>query len=216
MSATTGSATDHPLDPLSADEFSAVTTILRRDRGVEAAAGGGWRIACIEMVEPGKAELAGFEAGGTRPDRRAVVLCLDRANNATYRSIVSLTDDRVESFEHVPGVQANFTVDEFEECDKILRAHPDVIAALAKRGITDMDMVFMDTWTYGAAVAPPEFADRRIGWSDTWVRRWPGVSTSTTMKPATMIASDTPSHAAMGPRSLMKSSTGSPCLPLLA
>ena len=71
--------------------------------------------------------------------------------------MVSLSDGPVESFDHVPGVQANFTVDEFVECDQVLRAHPDVIAALARRGITDLDNVFMDTWTYGDAVAPPEF-----------------------------------------------------------
>ncbi len=40
-------------------------------------------------------------------------------------------------------MQANFTVDEFVECDRLLRSHPDVIAALAKRGITDIDLVFM-------------------------------------------------------------------------
>jgi primary-amine oxidase len=163
---------DHPLDPLSADEFTAVAAILRREREV----GEGWRINCVEMVEPGKAELADFDGGGPRPARRALVLCLNRAANATYRSVVSLTDDRVESFEHVPGVQANFTVDEFHECDEMLRSHPDVIAALAKRGITDMELVFMDTWTYGEAVAPPEFRDRRIGWSDTWLRSAPGAN----------------------------------------
>ena len=64
-------ATEHPLDPLSAAEFSAVTAILRRDRDVRAAAGGTWRITGIEMAEPGKAELAAFEAGGPRPARRA-------------------------------------------------------------------------------------------------------------------------------------------------
>ena len=175
MTQTVTSTTDHPLDPLSAEEFTTVAAVLRRDREVDGS-GDGWRIACIEMVEPGKAELAEFEAGGARPVRRAVVLCLDRHNNATYRSVVSLTHDRVESFEHVPGVQANFTVDEFEECDVVLRAHPDVIAALAKRGITDMDMVFMDTWTYGAAVAPPEYQDRRIGWSDTWIKNEDGAN----------------------------------------
>ena len=58
----------------------------------------------------------------------------------------------------------------------MLRAHPDVIAALAKRGITDMDMVFMDTWTYGDAVAPPEYRDRRLGWSDTWVKNEAGAN----------------------------------------
>ncbi|OBF11767.1 primary-amine oxidase [Mycobacterium sp. ACS4331] len=172
MSQPESPSTHHPLDPLSAAEFTTVTAILRRDRGV----GEGWRINCIEMVEPAKAELAAFEETGTRPTRRAVVLCLDRAANATYKGVVSLTDDRIESFEHIPGVQANFTVDEFVECDQMLRAHPDVIAALARRGITDMDLVFMDTWTYGEAVAPPEYRDRRIGWSDTWVKKEPGAN----------------------------------------
>ena len=74
--------------------------------------------------------------------------------------MVSLTDDRTESFEHIPGVQANFTVDEFVECDQLLRTNPDVIAALAKRGVTDMDLVFFDTWTYGDATSP-EYRDRR-------------------------------------------------------
>lgn len=163
---------DYPLDPLSAAEFVAVSAILSRERGV----GDGWRINCIEMVEPSKADLAAFDDGGVRPPRKAVVLCLERANNATYKSVVSLTEDRIESFEHVPGVQANFTVDEFYECDAMLRSHPDVIAALTKRGITDLDLVFMDTWTYGAAVAPPEYRDRRIGWSDTWLREGPGTN----------------------------------------
>jgi primary-amine oxidase len=170
MSQSSARDTSHPLDPLSAAEFTAVASILSRDRGV----GEGWRITCIEMVEPPKGELAEFESGGVHPARRAVVLCLHRADNATYRSVVSLTDDRIESFEHVPGVQPNFTVDEFEECDRVLREHPDVVAALAKRGITDIELVFMDTWTYGEAVAPPEFRDRRIGWSDTWVHNEPG------------------------------------------
>jgi primary-amine oxidase len=104
------------------------------------------------------------------------VICLHRANNATYKSVVSMTDNRIESFEHIPGVQANFTVDEFVECDRLLRKHPDVIAALANRGITDMDLVFMDTWTYSDAVAPSEFRDRRIGWSDTWLKGAPGAN----------------------------------------
>ena len=60
---------EHPLDPLSAAEFSAVTAILRRDRDVTTTPGS-WRITGIEMAEPTKAELAAFEAGGPRPARR--------------------------------------------------------------------------------------------------------------------------------------------------
>jgi primary-amine oxidase len=156
----------HPLDPLSGEEFRAVASILQREHGVVAGAGGpatsnlGWRFASIELAEPGKTELRAFDDGGPPPPRRAEVICLQRSNNATYKSVVSLTDDRAESFEHIPGVQANFTVDEFVECDQLLRTHPDLIAALAKRGVTDMDLVFFDTWTYGDAVAPPEYRDR--------------------------------------------------------
>ncbi|MGV9798021.1 primary-amine oxidase [Mycobacterium sp. NPDC003449] len=162
----------YPLDPLTADEFTAVAAALRSEHGV----GEGWRITAVELVEPSKAELAAFDDGGATPPRRAAVICLDRAANATYKGVVSLTGGRVETFDRVPGVQANFTVDEFVECDEVLRSHPEVIAALARRGITDIDNVFMDTWTYGDAVAPPEYRDRRIGWSDTWYKSAPGAN----------------------------------------
>jgi primary-amine oxidase len=163
----------HPLDPLDTDEFTAVAAILGNRHGVRAP---GWRFASIELAEPTKDELRAFAGGSTAPPRRALAVCLDRAHNATYKALVSLHAQTVESFDHVPGVQANFTVDEFVECDQVLRAHPEVIAALARRGITDLDSVFMDTWTYGDAVAPPEFRDRRLGWSDTWRRDAPGAN----------------------------------------
>jgi primary-amine oxidase len=89
----------HPLDPLSADEFSTVAGILRREHGV----GPGWRFASIEMREPDKAELRAFDEHGTIPARRATVVCFQRAENATYKAVVSLTEDRVESFHHVPS-----------------------------------------------------------------------------------------------------------------
>jgi primary-amine oxidase len=165
-------ATFHPLDPLGADEFTAAAALLAREHQV----GDGWRFASMEMVEPPKAEVAAFDADGTRPDRRAVVVCLNRNENATYKAVLSLTDDAVISWTHIPDVQPNFTVDEWEEADAVLRSHPDVIAALAERGITDMSLVFMDTWTYGAAVTPEKYLGRRLGWSDTWVKKADGAN----------------------------------------
>ncbi|SIR68110.1 primary-amine oxidase [Williamsia sterculiae] len=166
----------HPLDPLTADEFTAVAAILGRDRGVVPGPVPGWRFCSIELIEPDKSALAEYATTGAVPPRRATAICLDAAHNTTHRAVVSLTDDGVESFQHLPDVQPNVTVDEFEESDAVLREHPDVIAALARRGITDLDLVFMDTWTYGWAVAPPEYRDRRLGWSDTWVRAAPGAN----------------------------------------
>jgi len=164
--------TSHPLDPLSAAEFRAASAILARERGV----GDGWRFASIEAVTPGRAEIAAFESDGTVPERLARLVVLERASNSTFVSHVSLTADELRDFSHVPGVQANFTVDEWEEADAALRAEPRVVEALARRGITDLDLVFMDTWTYGAAVIPEKYAGRRLGWSDTWVKAQPGAN----------------------------------------
>jgi primary-amine oxidase len=45
-----------------------------------------------------------------------------------------------------------------------------VIEALARRGITDLDLVLIDTWAFGAHQLPAEQRDRRMGWADVWRR----------------------------------------------
>ncbi|GAB5898152.1 primary-amine oxidase [Mycolicibacterium mageritense] len=158
--------TFHPLDPLGEDEFRRAAAIVRRDRGVDER----WRFTSIELAEPDKQQLAAYDAAGTMPDRQAIVVCLHRDSNSTYKATVSLTGDVVLTWTHLPGVQPNFTVDEWDECDRAMRAHPDVIAALARRGVTDLDTVFMDVWTYGDILIPDRYQGRRLGWTDTWVR----------------------------------------------
>jgi primary-amine oxidase len=160
-----GTIVPHPLDPLSAEEIRRAAAIVRRDRGV----GDGWRFASIELKEPAKADLPALASG--RPDRReALVVCWDRADGQAYRGTVSLTADGVTAWEHLPGQQPNMTVDEWHECDEMLRAHPAVIEALGRRGITDLPRVLADMWAYGAAFVPERYAGRRIGWCDLWHR----------------------------------------------
>jgi primary-amine oxidase len=161
---------NHPLDPLSAEEIRRVAAIVRRDRGV----GAGWRFASIELKEPAKAELPrpaepALESGELAR-REAVVVCWNRADGQAYRATVSLTADAVGAWEHLPGQQPNMTVDEWHECDVMLRSHPAVIEALARRGITDRSLVLSDMWAYGAALVPERYAGRRIGWCDVWYR----------------------------------------------
>ncbi|HEX3515328.1 MAG TPA: primary-amine oxidase [Trebonia sp.] len=155
----------HPLDPLSAEEIRRAAAIVRRDRGV----GAGWRFASIELKEPAKADLPALESG-ERARREAVVVCWNRADGQAYRATVALTRDEVGAWEHLPGQQPNMTVDEWHECDVMLRSHPAVIEALARRGITDMSLVLSDMWAYGAALVPERYAGRRIGWCDVWYR----------------------------------------------
>jgi primary-amine oxidase len=155
----------HPLEPLTADEIRRAAAIVRRERGV----GDGWRFASIELKEPSKADLPALEAG-RRSGREALVVCWDRADGQAYRAVVSLTGDAVTAWEHLPGQQPNMTVDEWHECDEMIRAHPAVIESLGRRGITDMSRVLADMWAYGAAFVPERYAGRRIGWCDLWFR----------------------------------------------
>jgi primary-amine oxidase len=153
---------EHPLDPLTAGEIRQVAAILRRDRGV----GAGWRFASIELREPGKGALAAGEAAG----REAVAVCWDRSDGRAYRAVVSLTGDAVTAWQDLPGQHPNMTVDEWHECDHLLRAHPAMLEALARRGITDPSLVLTDMWAYGAALVPERYRGMRIGWSDVWYR----------------------------------------------
>jgi primary-amine oxidase len=151
---------EHPLDPLTAAEISDVAAVLRRDRAVEPPA---WRFASIELVEPPKA------ASGP-PRREAAAVCWRREDGQAYRAVVSLDDSSVTAWEHLPGQQPNMTVDEWHECDEMLRAHPLLIEALARRGITDLSLMLTDVWAYGAALVPERYRGRRIGWADVWHR----------------------------------------------
>jgi primary-amine oxidase len=155
-------ADSHPLDPLTAAEIRQAAAIVRRDRGV----GPGWRFASIELREPVKGALEAAR-------REAIVVCWDRSDGQAYRAVVSLADDAVTSWAHLPGQQPNMTVDEWHECDQMLRAQPALAEALARRGITDMSLVLTDMWAYGAALVPERYRGLRIGWSDVWYRDSP-------------------------------------------
>ena len=152
----------HPLDPLTAEEFRRAASVLRRER----AAGPRWRFASIELKEPSKDAL---QAGAPGP-REALVICWNRDDGLAYRAVVSLAGAAVTTWEELPGQQPNFTLDEWHECDEMLRGSPELAAALARRGITDRTRVLTDLWAYGAALVPPRYRGLRLGWSDVWYR----------------------------------------------
>lgn len=171
----------HPLDSLSTEEFRQTAEILRRGGLV----GDGWRFTSIELKEPEKSWVKAWRPGDPVP-RTSFAVLLDRAENKTYEATVDLTGEKVVSFEHIPGVQPNFTVDEFYEIDEAMRKHPDVIAALADRGFTDMSLILIDTWAYAKALMPAsvelaravlrrteKYPNRRLGWCDLWARATP-------------------------------------------
>jgi primary-amine oxidase len=159
----------HPLDPLNAVEIRQVRELLRREKDV----GERWRWASIELREPAK-ETVLTQQPGTPINRAARAVVWNRADGEAYVAEVSLTDDRVLSWHQVAEDEyPNMTVDEWHECDEFLHHEPRLVEALALRGITDLSLVLVDTWAYGAALVPEKYRGRRIGWGDVWVRATP-------------------------------------------
>jgi primary-amine oxidase len=159
----------HPLDPLDADEIRAAVALLKRDGLI----GPTWRIASIELQEPAKDVVRGF-APGDPITRAAIVVCWNRVDGLTHKAVLSLTAAQVQSWTAFPGEQANATVDEFHEAGQAVLADAGVVAKLASRGVFDLELVLVDTWTFGAQVVPDRFRGRRLGWADLWVRDSPG------------------------------------------
>ena len=158
----------HPLDPLTADEIRAAAGVLRRERGVDER----WRFGPIDLREPSKAQLAGWERG--EPVAREAELTVWSLEDGIVReALVDVGAQRLLSWHERPGVQAALSHDEWHECDRALRANGDVIAALARRGIEDLDLVLIDVWPFGRHLVPERLQGRRLGWCDVWVRRAP-------------------------------------------
>jgi primary-amine oxidase len=123
------------------------------------------------LHEPAHAALRPSNGGGAVP-REAFVTVLDRATGDVFEAVVSLTEDRVVSWDHVPGVQPGMTFAELLEAADVIKKHPGYIAALARRGISDMSLVMIDAWPNGNFGFAEDSA-RRLTRALSWVRQFP-------------------------------------------
>ncbi|WP_300676145.1 primary-amine oxidase [Nocardioides sp.] len=159
--------TAHPLDPLTAAEIDLVTEVLRRDQGF----GPGWAMAFAEVVEPTRAELRRLATDpGLVLPRVAHAVVWQRPSGTTYRARVDLRAGTLLTWEQLDGVQPNMTGTDWDVTDEILRGHPDLLAALAERGLDSDDGVLFDMWAFPGYAIPSRYAGRRIGWVDLWLR----------------------------------------------
>src|ERR1700753_1524233 len=131
----------HPLEPLSADEVAAASAILQRDRALAPTA----RFVFVNLHEPPKAAVQ----AGEPVAREAFVVLYEKAERKTYEAVVSLTDQTVVSFTHIPGVQPQITVEEFMACEQVVQADPDWQAAMRRRGVEDFMLTMSDPWAAG-------------------------------------------------------------------
>lgn len=137
-------AVRHPLESLTAVEVEAAAAILRGSGNL----GERVRFASITLREPPKETVLHFQPDDPI-EREAFIIVLDNETNAVYEAIVSLTRGELISWKHIPGVQPHIMYDEFVECEAACKADPAFRAALAKRGVTDMDLVMVEPWSAG-------------------------------------------------------------------
>ncbi|MBD0334224.1 MAG: primary-amine oxidase [Cyanobacteria bacterium Co-bin13] len=133
----------HPLEPLTAEEIQRAVAIVRQEKAV----GDTFRFPVATLHEPPKAAVLSYQPGKALP-REAFFILLDNATSKVYEAIVSLDQNTVVSWQHIPGVQPNIMADELAECEAVVKAHPAFKEAVEKRGL-DLETVVVDPWAIG-------------------------------------------------------------------
>ena len=141
----------HPLDPLSATELAEVCATLK----AEALLGGPRLLSLLQLEEPPKAIVRAWRHGNTLP-RVARATLWDGAEQRVLIAIVEVGSGVLEVRE-APGALASVLALECERVRDAVRRDERLLAALARRGITDVDSVHIEAWSFGSEV--PEGID---------------------------------------------------------
>ncbi len=157
----------HPLEPLTGEEVSKAVAILRKEKNLNEHV----RFVTVVLNEPEKDFVLNFQMG-EEIEREAFIIILDNNSEQTYEVVVSITNETVVTWEHIPGVQPGIMLDEFEECEKVVKDCPEFQAALLKRGITNTDLVMVDPWSAGN-FGIKEDEGKRLARAICWVRKFP-------------------------------------------
>lgn len=160
------SVINHPLEPLTGEEISSAVDILKVNQHLKESV----RFGTVVLKEPSKKVVLNYKKGDPI-NREVFIIVLDNESEQTYEAVVSITNEEVVSWEHKPGVQPGIMLDEFEECEKVVKNCPEFQEALLKRGITDPDLVMVDPWSSGH-FGNEEDEGKRLARAICWVRKF--------------------------------------------
>lgn len=140
----------HPLDPLTGEEISAASRIIRENHQ----SAHGWIFNSILLSEPPKSQLAPLllledEEALTNASlpRKAFVTLIEKVSGTVYEVLVNLTDAVVERFEKMPpGLQPTLSPEDCFESERIVKESPEVVERCRKLGLEDMSLVTADPW----------------------------------------------------------------------
>lgn len=160
------SIVNHPLEPLTADEISVAVEVLKREQSLSEKA----RFVTVVLKEPAKEIVLNY-VSNEPIKREASIIILDNASQKTFEAIVSITERKVISWNYIPDIQAGIMLDEFEECEQVVKNNPDFQAALLKRGIENSELVMVDPWSAGHFGIEKD-EGKRLARAICWVRNF--------------------------------------------
>ena len=140
----------HPQTPLTPDEIRGVVAIVRAD----ARFGQSILFETIELMDPDRAALRAWPATDVARVARANVFRL--AERGVWQLVVELDRGAVTRVRHAPDARPMIQLEQFVAIEDIVRAHPDFVAACARRGIDDVTKVCVDPWSAGNFGVPGE------------------------------------------------------------
>ena len=168
---------EHPLDPLNFQEYWAVLEVLQDTGHMD----GDTRFSIVNLHQPDKDVVWDWSKGKNFP-REAFAVVRQAAD--AYEAVVDLKQRRLISWTKLRDVQPNWLEEEFKAMEKDVKAHPDFIAAMKKRGITDFTFLrcrggppgyFGTDEQRGRRIAHVQCSDtRRV--RNTWPRQIPGLT----------------------------------------
>jgi len=157
----------HPLDPLSADELENVCESLRNAGLLQ----GARLLSMLQLEEPTKAALRVWRPGD--PLARMARATLWDGTEQLVRIALVEVGGGVRDVRDAPGVFPSVLALDCDRAREAVRRDERLIAALARRGITDIDLVHIEAWSFGSAVPTGIDAERRLVWTPMWLRPEP-------------------------------------------
>jgi primary-amine oxidase len=149
LSLWTAAAPSHPLDPLEEGEITRAVDVLRQEKK----AGDGTLFPLLTLQEPTKAEVLGFKPG-QRIKRKAFAVLYDRPRAKAFEAVVDLDAAKLLSFKERPGIHPPVMLSEFNEFPALVKAEPEFVNAMNRRGIKNLDEVAVDIWAFGTPEGP--------------------------------------------------------------
>jgi primary-amine oxidase len=145
----------HPLDALTSQEHRTVARVIRTSEHMDTTT----VFVSVQLSEPAKTVVRDWTAGTAFPRHALAVL---RQGDRTIEAVVDVANERLVSWTVQEGMHAEITRAEYGKAEMLIKQHPEVRAALERRGITDLATVSCFAGPSGYFARPEQLHGRRI------------------------------------------------------